>query len=542
MEPPGIVHRLAKPLQQQRKSLENDDDEYLKEVAAAEGTKEVSQVVGAEYMPTIPLKSKMKHAKRKAKMSSTSKAESNIPHQQGACSVVEPTPNRPSHIATNRGLAKNRPKSASKTTCKTQLASHDETINSSITPSSSPPRIHSSTKAGLSRKRKASKATVSSQEQRRSGEPSMTSVTSPAGDGMETENLAVAKAVKDDEEMPVAHQMIPHSEGQQRRVALLRTVACVAGGLGLLLVGVAVLVVVLQQNRSSETHTHPGDASSSIIIEAPVSLKDYLWTQLPTYSQNALNISFSQKEIVNPQSQALEWLLEDPYALNYTTPELHQRFALASFFYATNGFKWRRSKKWLEQDSHECDWYSAGSFSLWRDTNHSVPDAFIYPTLATGPCDHTGDDDESVVGMASPQTYQHLWLSRNQLHGSLVPELALLTSLKSVALHINNLYGSIPSSWFDQPSACTHLEALSLARNQLTGIPTNIGHCTNLQTLALSNNPFFNTTIASQLGNLHRLKHLVMNENNLLGRIPSELGLLTNLGKFLAGLHIACNW
>jgi Leucine-rich repeat (LRR) protein len=70
---------------------------------------------------------------------------------------------------------------------------------------------------------------------------------------------------------------------------------------------------------------------------------------------------------------------------------------------------------------------------------------------------------------------------------------------------------------------------LELNNNQLTGsIPPEIGNLTNLTYLSLSNNELTGS-IPPEIGNLSNLRYLFLVNNQLTGEIPPEIGNLTNL-------------
>ena len=69
---------------------------------------------------------------------------------------------------------------------------------------------------------------------------------------------------------------------------------------------------------------------------------------------------------------------------------------------------------------------------------------------------------------------------------------------------------------------------LRLENNNLTGeIPSELGNLTNLESLNLENNNL-RGEIPSELGNLTNLKSLYLEKNSLRGEIPSELGNLSS--------------
>ena len=72
---------------------------------------------------------------------------------------------------------------------------------------------------------------------------------------------------------------------------------------------------------------------------APTSeVEGYVARFLPNYTVAALQNPES------PQTQAMTWLVTEhaPEILrNYTTTRLHQRFALATLYFSTNGTQWK---------------------------------------------------------------------------------------------------------------------------------------------------------------------------------------------------------
>ena len=107
-----------------------------------------------------------------------------------------------------------------------------------------------------------------------------------------------------------------------------------------------------------------------------------------------------------------------------------------------------------------------------------------------------------------------------------------MTNLTTLDLDDNLLSGSIPPELANSST----LRSLVLSNNQLSGsIPPGFGNLSNLESLNLSNNQLIGT-IPPEIGNLNILQNLVLSNNQLSGSIPPELSnMSTLLGLYLAG-------
>ena len=127
--------------------------------------------------------------------------------------------------------------------------------------------------------------------------------------------------------------------------------------------------------------------------------------------------------------------------------------------------------------------------------------------------------------LADLANLQRLDLQDNQLSGSIPSQLADLANLQSLFLGGNELTGTIPP----QLAALTNLQRLDLSRNQLSGsIPPQLAALANLQSLFLWGNELTGT-IPPQLAALANLQYLGLRDNQLTGAIPPQLAALANL-------------
>ena len=227
---------------------------------------------------------------------------------------------------------------------------------------------------------------------------------------------------------------------------------------------------------------------------------------LPQYTRDAL------EDVESPQFRSLRWLLEDhpPEVLtNYTDYRKLQRFALASFYYATNGQGWDFRQFWLTLED-ECLWWSY--LQLSTSTSHRGKSV----------CNQKGE-------------YSFLLMDENRLIGTIVPELALLSSLQEISLVADNFFvndkatellvGSIPS----EIGLLTNLQLLAVGKNWLSSpIPSELGQLSNsLHTLSLLENAITGP-LPSEIGLLFLLSNLIVYSNQLTQILPSELGMLSS--------------
>jgi Leucine-rich repeat (LRR) protein len=117
---------------------------------------------------------------------------------------------------------------------------------------------------------------------------------------------------------------------------------------------------------------------------------------------------------------------------------------------------------------------------------------------------------------------QTLHMGSNNLSGKIYPSIANAKSLARLDLSSNTLNGELPAVLFDLP-----LEELSLHTNLFSGvIPTDIGKTTSLVKLDVGNNGF-GGELPVEMGSLSNLEELMIrNVPQLTGRIPASYGLL----------------
>lgn len=283
------------------------------------------------------------------------------------------------------------------------------------------------------------------------------------------------------------------------------------------------------------------------------------------------------------QSRALDWLYtSDPSGLSDI--RLVQRWALASFYYATDGDRWVINQGWMQQE--ECDWYGVtchngiiGRIELVQNrlVGNIVPEISTLKNLyllSLGN-DYDGPEEDknefitplppflgdmtnlaflnlAGVGLTStiPEELftswaqmESLFLNDNDITGTLPKSIERLSSIEVLWLGGNNLGGSIIS----EIGKLVSLRDLSLESNFrsnsigkrgfITTVPPEIGQLTSLETLSLADNAL-SGLVPMALGNLVSLRRLQLSGNFFEGQLPPALGRL----EMLEELDISFNW
>ncbi|CAB9512576.1 Leucine Rich Repeat [Seminavis robusta] len=279
----------------------------------------------------------------------------------------------------------------------------------------------------------------------------------------------------------------------------------------------------------------------------------------------------------SPQQRAFFWLHQNANIDSYTNSRKIQRYALATFYYSTNGDNWAENLWWLS-DEDECTWYNKqvanGYPACQINTSNSAQRTFTSLDLSFN----------NVQGTIPPELGLLSGLLRLDLDGgpagflfgTLPPELGYLDSIQSFSARGNQLTGTVPEdigNWrqvtgidlsFNKltglmPStigSLTWLSELTLEMNELSGVlPVELGQLSNLFKLAIGGNQF-QGPLMSEIGSLTKLRYLYIEvnqfsslptdigrlenlnvlsafENNFQGALPTELGRLTKLGSLL---------
>ncbi|MBP2832846.1 hypothetical protein J8281_11675 [Aquimarina sp. U1-2] len=187
-----------------------------------------------------------------------------------------------------------------------------------------------------------------------------------------------------------------------------------------------------------------------------------------------------------------------------------EKQALIDLYNATGGANWANNTNWLT-DAPVCDWFGVNVDDL----------GVVNLNLARN--NLVGQLPSSIQNLSN---LKFLYLNNNAINGQLPESIGLLSKLKVLYLSKNNVEGNFPNQLFN----LNNLSELRLDINQFTGNIPDSGwnNLVNLQRLNLYQNNFVGA-IPREFGLLTKMRDLNVASNQLNGTIPNELSLLTNL-------------
>ncbi|CAB9526873.1 Leucine Rich Repeat [Seminavis robusta] len=342
---------------------------------------------------------------------------------------------------------------------------------------------------------------------------------------------------------PVSLEDTKQKKQQRDKTTRFRQLCFLAGGLTVLAAAGLIAILAASKSSSPQTIQAPaeGEASnttnSTETINSP-SVQLILPITLPESTTNTITQDVT---ISTPQGQAYQWLVQDPNVEQYTEYQLLERFAAATFYFATNGSEWTfqgggqvtivvdedpnmmhqgqrppdsnaslpppppppgeggqhkkqkvniTSEKWLSYNSSVCDWYSTAS---------------ARGKQACGP--------SGVL--------KELHLLENNLKTTVIPaEIGLLTGLQGLVLGLNRIEGTFPS----QVGELSSLTSFRLVSNLFTGqIPSEMGLLSLLGDIGIQDN-MFSGTVPQEIWNMSNLRVLKAARNSFSGTLPIDLG------------------
>lgn len=242
-----------------------------------------------------------------------------------------------------------------------------------------------------------------------------------------------------------------HSTGKWGSISKTEIYSGIAVGV-VIVIGAIVAAVVLVTGDDEELEPPPlptispsiaptfSTSSAMDVILQAISNTPSLSESLDLSSDINFYTDQYNDESESPAVRAMSWALNLDQAI-HGIDSVVDRFALASFYFGTQGKDWTNNNKWLQGSSSICEWYGVL-------------------------CDRSGSLED--ISLVDNNVANNVQLDIPPIPG----ELALLSTLKSLTLSSNELVGGLSSATFlDMES----LSTLNLDNNKLTGtIPRDL--------------------------------------------------------------------
>jgi len=247
----------------------------------------------------------------------------------------------------------------------------------------------------------------------------------------------------------------------------------------------------------------------------------------------------------SPQSRALNWITNDDAIEPVLCPNeigegcsrggtinpMIQRYALAVFYFATNGDTTWNQCSAAEDVGNAASVAEADANCERQVTPFGVANTRVGDTSTDawlGPVNECEWGGVACWGSDTPNLnlcLDQLDFENDGLSGELVPELSVLSSLRFLILEQGEISGPIPDSYGE----LERLLILDMDFNQLSGaLPETLYDLTSLQQLDLNDNQITGS-ISPKIGDLSLLTFFQIDHNLLSETIPSEMGQLSNL-------------
>lgn len=225
-----------------------------------------------------------------------------------------------------------------------------------------------------------------------------------------------------------------------------------------------------------------------------------------------------------------------PSSVSLIVDKLVERYALAVFFYSTNGPGWNRHFGWLREGGDVCSFWKGidCTYYVEDDADNHMETAYYFVTsINFGVGDEIAhflphNPPNSLFGTLPAEIgllthLRHIYI-RERLFGQIPTGIGLLSDLETLFLPFNSFSRKIPT----EIGLLRKLQHLHLGSNRLEGtLPTEIGALTGLTYLSVGSNAIAGA-IPADVGRLTNLKTLGLSANNFSGSIPNEIGLLMN--------------
>ncbi|CAB9497243.1 LRR receptor-like serine threonine-protein kinase [Seminavis robusta] len=344
--------------------------------------------------------------------------------------------------------------------------------------------------------------------------------------------------------------------------------------LGVILIVAVVLAVVLGTRNKSATIAQEAVSSAPTTSVMPsVSPSSMPTKTLLSSRYDIKGLSESTAESIgrpgSPQQQAYDWTFQHPEFDEMPNWRKLQLFALGTFYFSFEN--WPDDYQWMDYSNTECSWTTNLDSPHGDKSSDFIPEGYSNRACETASSASFSRPNPFATNCDEEGHFNYLKLSLFGVHGSIPPEVFLLTHLTifdvreagitgtipseigmlslltNLNLHSNGISGTIPSgigqtnlTWLylhgnaisgflpSELGLLPFLERMDLQFNDISGtVPADLGICTSLVWVDARNN--YLTGLSPEIGLLTSMQYLLLRDNTIKGTIPSEIGLLSNL-------------
>jgi Leucine-rich repeat (LRR) protein len=280
---------------------------------------------------------------------------------------------------------------------------------------------------------------------------------------------------------------------------------------------------VSNETDATATPTHSPTLNNEL-TQTPVTTPILSLRQLILSTNITTSLSLLDEE--SPQVQAYRWLesmttagsrLDNSFR-KYSNEKLLQRYALAVFYYSTEGAVWSNRQGWLSTDD-ECSWYSRSRDPVCDEVGRFVQLELSFNEVA-------GTLPSEIGVLTALTVFSITGGSSRRMSGFLPTEMSRLTALESFNVRGQGFGGTLPTDIFASWMRVVFFDATDNLFERV--LPTDFGRLVSLSTLFLAGNRFTGT-LPNELASLSALRTLSLGSNEFAGSIPTELGLLSDL-------------
>ena len=256
-----------------------------------------------------------------------------------------------------------------------------------------------------------------------------------------------------------------------------------------ILLALVILSVVLTGHGKTTTAVNEKSAPPPVtVVVGTAAPPTNLVVPLPAYSRQAM-----AENTLSPQALAYQWLVQDPNLASYSEERRLQRYAMSTLYYSWRGANWTIGMRpWNDYQTNECHWFQAPADLTERE---SLKLDRWWTCWQEAEQETTGGNNGNLPSLGSAPEKEDYASPHSQMTP---PRMNLPESLfddhqkEGGVRKRRQLQEKSPPTW--------GLRRLHLPNNNLVGrLPPELALLTNLESIHLSENTLFGSLALSSM-------------------------------------------